>query len=345
MSLLTTSIAWLAPLVSAHANAPVEPGAAALDPVTIKIATVAPEGSTWMNVLEDVKRQVYLRTRGRVNLRFYPGGIAGEEGTVLEKIHYGQLHGAGLTGVGMGEILPASRIMELPFYFDDYADYDYVLEALRPEFEEGFRENGFELLGWAEGGFANLYSRTSVADLELLRASKVWLRTGDPLRAALLDALGIDPVPLALSDVLTSLQTGLVETVYVSPLALVALQWFPHLEHALALPVFNIQAGLVVDKEIFDSLSEADQAAVRTAAADGVARLVELTRADNAEAEEVLREKGIVFATPDEATRNALLEVRQAVAGALTGEVWDEELFARFETLVAEARAAREESR
>jgi len=311
------------------------------DKVTLKIATVAPEGSTWMRVLEEVKKKIYLRTRGRVSLKFFSGGSAGEERTVLEKSRYGQLQGAALTGAGMGSIFSPCRVMELPFYFEDYRDYDHVLAQLLPEFERGFEQNGFVLLGWAEAGFANLFSRTPLRSLEDLRASKVWLRTGDPMIESVLRVLELQSVPLSLPDVLTSIQTGLVETVYVSPLAVVALQWFPHLRYAFHSPLFNIQASLVVDAEVFRSLSSADQDTVRRLTREGVAELVTATRRDNAESETVLREKGIEFLEPTPEQKEEFHAMRIAIARALTGELFDAELLARFEALVAEARALR----
>ncbi len=335
----------LAPLllasVPAFAAGEAEPSpAAATETVVFKMATVAPDGSTWMNLLEKMQKEVFLRTRGRVSFKFYSGGIAGEEKTVLEKIRYGQLHGGGFTGIGLGEILPAVRIMELPFSIETYAEYDYVLERLRPEFEKGFSERGFVVLAWAEGGFSNLFSKRPIRTLEDLRATKVWLRTGDPKIEIMLDELGIRPVPVALPDVLTSIQTGLVESVYASPLALIALQWFPHLDYAFRVPIYNIQAALLVDAKEWGKLAEEDRATVQGICSRNMRSLVDRTRQDNADSEEVLRRKGIEFLVPDEEQRRALAEARERIARSMTGRLFDEALLARFRQHLGEARAA-----
>ncbi|HKB14777.1 MAG TPA: TRAP transporter substrate-binding protein DctP, partial [Planctomycetota bacterium] len=311
------------------------------DPVVLKLATVAPDGSAWMNVLEKMQKEVYLRTRGRVSFKFYPGGIAGEEPTVLEKIRYGQLHGAGLTGIGMGQILPEVRIMELPFSIRTYEEYDYVLERLRPHFEKGFEEKGFVVLAWAEAGFANFFSKKPIRSLEELRSTKVWHRTGDPKIEILFQELGIKPVPVPLSDVLTSIQTGLLETVYVSPLALIALQWFPHLDYAFRTPIYNIQASVVVDRRAWERISPEDRTLVRDLCNANIRGLVESTRKDNAESEQVLRQKGIEFLSPDEAQERAIAEARERIAAAMTGRLFDAALLARFRDLLAEARGPR----
>ena len=194
------------------------------------------------------------------------------------------------------------------------------------------------LLGWAEAGFANLYSRKPVRSMDALRATKVWLRSGDPVIERVLHELQIQPVPVALSDVLTSLQTGLLETVYVSPLALLALQWHPHVSYAFHTPIFNIQAGLVVDVETFAKLSEADQETVRRICSEHIGDLVGETRRENAEAVEVLREKGVQFLEPTAEHVREAEEMRGRIAAALTGPFFDEALLKRFEELLAEAR-------
>ena len=311
--------------------------------VVIKCATLAPEGSTWMNVFEKLNKELYLKTRGRVSFKFFAGGIAGEEKTVLEKIHYGQLQAAGLTGIGMGEILPAARIMELPFYFEEYEEYDYVLERLLPELREGFRGQGFVLLGWAEGGFANLFSKRPYAGLEKLRQAKVWLRSGDPMNEIALHELAVQAVPLTLPDVLTSIQTGLVDTVYVSPLAAIALQWFPHLQHVLHYPVFNIEAALVLEAKTFEKLDEKDQETLLELSDRHFERLVREIREDNRESERVLQDKGLTFHQATEAQRQELERVRRRIARAMVGRLYDEDLLERFEALLAEAREALDE--
>ncbi|MCI0586036.1 MAG: TRAP transporter substrate-binding protein DctP [Planctomycetes bacterium] len=321
--------------------APAAPAPAANETVVLKLATVAPDGSAWMNVLEKMQKEVYLRTRGRVSFKFYPGGIAGEEPTVLEKIRYGQLHGAGLTGIGMGQILPEVRIMELPFSFRTYEEYDYVLERLRAHFEKGFEEKGFVVLAWAEAGFANFFSKKPIRGLDQLRSTKVWHRTGDPKIEILFHELGIRPVPVPLSDVLTSIQTGLLETVYVSPLALIALQWFPHLDYAFHTPIYNIQASLVLDRRAWERLAPEDRTLVRDLCNTHIRGLVESTRRDNAESEQVLRQKGLEFLSPDPAQERVIAEARERIAAAMTGRLFDEALLARFRDLLAEARSPR----
>ena len=231
--------------------------------LTIKCATVAPDGSLWMKILEQMNKEVFRKTRGRVRFKFFAGGIAGEERAVLEKMRYGQLQAAALTGVGMGEVVPSVRIMELPFLFRDTREYDHVLAKIAPRFEEMFKEKGFVVLGWAEGGFAHVFSKLKITTLEQLKKARCWVRQGDQLTERVVQEIGTNAVSLAMSEVLTSVQTGMVDTVYVSPIALIALQWFPHFKYLVDLPLVNIETGVIMSKKAYDAMSEADGQLVR----------------------------------------------------------------------------------
>lgn len=307
--------------------------------VELKCATVAPEGSTWMNILEKMDQDLYRKTRGRVRFKFYAGGIQGEERTVLDKIHFGQLQAGGFTGTGLGEIVPAVRILELPFLFRDYGEYDHVRAALAGDFDARFIEKGYTVLGWAEGGFANFFSSQEIGSLEDIAASRLWLRTGDPLLEVALREVASQPTPLPLSDVLTSLQTGLIDTVYVSPLASIALQWHPHLRYRLDLPVFNIAAALVVKSDALAAISDKDREALREVVAKHLADLVARTRADNEESIRVLESKGVSAVALDAASAQALEGLRDQIASKLVGRLFEQELLDRVHGLLAEYRA------
>ncbi|HEX9910765.1 MAG TPA: TRAP transporter substrate-binding protein DctP, partial [Desulfatiglandales bacterium] len=81
----------------------------AAEPLTIKFATVAPEGSTWMNTMKELDKTIREKTQGQIAFRVYAGGVAGDELDALRKIRIGQLHSAAFSGVGFGQILPAVR--------------------------------------------------------------------------------------------------------------------------------------------------------------------------------------------------------------------------------------------
>jgi len=185
--------------------------------VLFKVATIAPEGSTWMKLMHELDERVRTETGGEVGFRFYPGGQQGSDLDVLRKMRSGQIQGAGLTGVGLGEIESSLRIMELPFLFRTDDEVTLAHTALDSIFDARLRARGFHLLGWADVGSVRFFSQKPVGNAGDLKAQKTWLWEGDPLAEAFLQELGVTPVPLNITDVLTALQTGIVDAVYITP--------------------------------------------------------------------------------------------------------------------------------
>jgi TRAP-type C4-dicarboxylate transport system substrate-binding protein len=260
---------------------------------TLKFATLVPKGTVWMNILEDWARTVEERSDGQLLFKFYPGGIQGDEPDVLKKMRFGQLHGGAFTGYGIGHIYSPARVMELPFLFENYAEIDQVRTQLLPGFAEGFRENGYELLGWTEIGFIHFFSQKPIASLDDLRQRRIWMWQGDPLSDAWFRAADVSPVPLSIADVYTSLSTGLIDTVYSTPAATVALQWFTKTQYMTNVPMANGIGALVVSRTFFKSLPEELQALLKETGKETAQRLIDMTRADTEKSIEVLKAEGI----------------------------------------------------
>lgn len=301
--------------------AAVPPSGHAATRYTLKFATLAPPGSTWMNILEDWGRTVSERSGGRLAFKFYPGGVQGDEPDVIRKMRFNQLQGAALTGYGIGQIYSPPRILEVPFLFRDYAEIDHVRAQFMPEFEQGFREHGYELLGWMEVGFVYFFSQKPITSFDDLRKLRIWMWQGDPLGEAMFRASGLSPVPLSITDVFTSLSTGLIDTVYCTPLASIALQWFTKVDYVTNLPMANGIGGLLVSRRFFDRLPPDLQQLLRETGAETSRELIRQTRIDNERSLEVLREEGLQFVFDPEQVDQAELErMRDQAAAQLTAD-------------------------
>jgi TRAP-type C4-dicarboxylate transport system substrate-binding protein len=307
----------------------------------LKIATIAPEGSTWMNVMGELDAQVREKTNGEVGLRFYPGGIQGEDLVVLRKIRAGQLHGGGFTGVGLGEIAPALRVMELPFLFQDAAEVRAVHEKLDPLFETTLHDAGYTLVGWAEVGFVYLYSKTPVASTADLKAQKVWLWEGDPLAEAFLRAAGVVPVPLSITDVLTSLQTGLITTVYITPYGCIGLQWFSRVAFTTDIPLTFSTGAVVVTNEAWDRIPAAYQPVVRELCDSYFDTLTEATAADDRKSMEVIAKSGVKAVTPPPQEIESFHRIGESVRAQLVGKLYDQSTLDQVLAVLQEHRVAR----
>lgn len=266
---------------------------------TLKIATLAPAGTNWMKEMKKGANEIKQKTDGRVKLKFYPGGVMGNEKSVHRKIKIGQLHGGAFTSGGLAHAFPDIQVLSLPMLFNSFEEVDYVRSKIDPLLKQNIEKNGFVLLGISEGGFARILSQAPLVNLEAIRESKVWIPEGDEVVQAAFSTLGISPVSLPISDVFTGLQTGLIETVTVNPTGAIAFQWHSNMSYLTETPVIYIIGTLAIQKKTFDTLSAQDQAVVREEIDLVFKRLDKLNRSDNQKAATALRNQGIEFVNPN----------------------------------------------
>jgi len=284
----------------------------------IKFATLAPPGTAWMNLLEEWGENVKTRSNGRLAFKFYPGGVQGDEPEVLKKMRFKQLQGGAFTGYGIGRMYSPARVMELPFLFRNVEEIDHVRAHFMPEFKQGFRDNGYELVGWMEVGFVHMFSNQPIRSLEEMQSRRVWLWQGDPIGKAFFKASGISPIPLSIVDVYTSLSTGLIDTAYAPPLGAIALQWFTKTKYVSSISLTNGMGGLIVSRRFFDRLPADLQAILRESGEEAGEKLVTATRIDNEKALDELRQRGMIFVEPGEGMGEAdLLAIRDRAAAQL----------------------------
>lgn len=312
---------------------------------TIKFATLAPEGSTWLRVMREFDKALREDSGGRLGFKLYPGGVAGDEKDVIRKIRLGQYNGGGFTGIGIGEVAKKVRILDAPLLFRNYDEVDYIIQKYEKDFEQALEEGGFVLLGWAEVGFVYVFSDKLLSSLEDLKNSKPWMWEGDPIAQAAYGAIGVSPVPLSITDVMSSLQTGMINAIYSSPYALIALQWFTRVRYASAQPLADALGAAIVSKKLFDSLPDDLKALLLSDARKYIGQLTPSSRQDNAKAIETLKGRGMVFTQPtkDLAARSEALgaEARRL----LTGKLFTKEFLAEVEGALGSFRQVHASSR
>ena len=267
---------------------------------TLKLATLAPEGSGWVQALRDIDAEVGRRTDGAVRFKIYPGGVQGDENVMLRKIRVGQLQGGGFGGTGISEVFPDVVALEMPFLFENYDEIDHVLEKTDAHYREGFAARGFTFLGWADIGYVHLFSQEPIRSAEDFRGMKVWRLQGEPVTEVLFEHLGVTPVPLGIPDVLLGLQTDLVEVVYASPVAALVLQWFTRVNYLTAMPINYALGALLLDGRAFERLQPEHRAIVIEVARRQMAAQMKDSRDDNEEARREIATEGVetVYPTP-----------------------------------------------
>lgn len=300
---------------------------------TIKFATLAPDGSTWMNVMKEYNQAIIKESGGRLSFKIYAGGVQGDEKDVLRKIKLGQLHSAGITGNGMTSIAPKARILDSPFLFKSYDEVDYIYKTLDKELKQVFEENGFVNLGWAEVGFVYVFTNTPVKSPEDMKGVKMWQWEGDPIADATFKVFGINPIPLSVTDVLTSLQTKLIDGAYTSPLAAIALQWFTRVKYMMTVPLANASGAVVISKKKFDELPDDLQEILVRNGNIYMEKLTKLSREENLKSIETLKKNGIVLIEPTlQNVHQQFDEIGKKVRRLLAGKLFSEDLLNRVET-------------
>jgi TRAP-type C4-dicarboxylate transport system substrate-binding protein len=197
-------------------------------------------------------------------------------------------------------IYPEAQVYTIPFIFRDYAEVDYARQLMDPVLLAGLKEKGYISFGISEGGFAYLMSNSPVGGVDDLKGLKVWVPEGDEISRTAFEASGVSPISLPLTDVLTALQTGLIDTVASSAMGAIALQWHTRVKHLTYSPLMYLYGGMVVSAKQFEKLSAGDQRIVHEVMSGVFKRLDRLNRSDNQSAMAALQQQGIGFVTPDE---------------------------------------------
>ena len=277
---------------------------------TFKVATLSPDGSFWMKTMREAGKEVEAATDNRVKFKWYPGGVMGDDKAVLRKMRVGQLQGAALP---MGELLsfyPDSQAYGIPFLFNSYDEVDYVRSQLDDTLIAGFAEGGMEVLGIAEGGFGYFLTAEPVRVPADLQQQKVWVPQNDVVSARLAQSIGVTPIPLTLPDVLPGLQTGLVNTVAVSPMGAIVLQWHTRVAHITDIPLMYFCGVISLTGKSFNKLSADDQAVVKAVFGRSFKLIDERNRMDNVKAFAALTNQGVETVVLTDAERNAWLAMQ-----------------------------------
>ena len=274
------------------------PASSSAETLVIKLATLAPEGSSYIATFNSIDKEVREKTDEQVRFKFYPGGVLGDEKDMLRKMYIGQIHGAALTSAGLSAIFDEMDVFQIPFLFQSHDEVDHVLKEMDAFFRKGFEKNDYVLLGWSEGGFVHLMSTRPVATLADLRKVKVWTWADSPMTKVIFDEANVSAIPLSVPDVLVGLQTGLVDVVYASPSLAIALQWFTKIKYVTDVNLIYLIGGVVMKKKLFNKLSPAHQNILMDAFRRQMARLKSTIRKENQEAVQVMVKHGVKIITP-----------------------------------------------
>ncbi len=308
---------------------------------SIKFATLAPKGSTWMNNFNAMAKEIQTNTDGQIKFRFYANGIQGDELDVISKMRNGLIHAGAMTATGLGEINEEVLIFQLPRMFRSYEELDYVRQHLREDLYNVFLEKGYVLIGMGDIGFYHIFSNHPIRNIDDLKSPnvKMWLRTNDKIGRMFYKKANIATVPKEVTQVLPGLYSGQINAVTVSPYVTVALQWASRFKYMTDLPV-NVGVGAtIITKEKFDKLTPAQQKVILDVGEKYQTELMKNVRQDNKDSLDALVQKAgikvIKFEDDSIETWNTLAtETHQA----LVGEIYSQEFLDKINKLLSEYR-------
>lgn len=300
--------------------------------VTLKIATVTPEGTQWMKAMRGGAREINDRTEGRVRIKYYGGGIRGDDAKVLGQIRIGQLHGGAFTPSALAAQYSDLNLYGMPLVFASEEEAAFVRSHMDARIQQGLEDAGFVNFGFATSGFANIMSSTPVTTLADLKGKRVWVPEGDDISYRSMQALSLSPVTLPLTDVLTGLQTGLIDIIAIPPIVALLMQWHTKVKYVTRVPLVYTFGFMAIDKKAFSRIGAEDQAIVREVMGEMYREFDRVNLIDNEGAFDALVKSGIeqkFFDAEEQVKIRELLlasNLKLGAQGAFTLEFYEEML-------------------
>lgn len=300
--------------------------------VTWKIATLTPDGTQWMKDMRASAKEIKDRTEGRVVIKYYGGGIKGNDTKVLGQIRIRQLQGGAFSPSALAARYSDLNLYGMPLVFESEEEVAFVRSRMDSKLQQGLEEAGFVNFGFASSGFANIMSSTPVRTLADLKGKRVWVPEGDSISYQSMEAMSLNPVTLPMTDVLTGLQTGLIDIVAIPPIVGLVLQWHTKVKYITRMPLVYSFGFMAIDKKEFDKISDEDKLIVRDVMTKTYLNFDKGNLLDNQDAFDALVKSGIEEVEFDAEefvkTRNLVLEsnLRLGSKGAFSLELYEEML-------------------
>jgi TRAP-type transport system periplasmic protein len=304
--------------------------------VVIKLGTLAPEGNSWVKMLNALNTEVMKKTENNVQLKIYAGGVLGDEMDMLRKMKIGQIQAAALSSQSLSGIFIEMNVLQIPFLFQNYDEVDALLNKMDTFFKKGFEDNGYILLGFSEVGFVYLLSSTiPISGVADIKKAKVWVQEGSYVAKAVFDAANVTAIPLSVPDVLVGLQTGLVDVVYIPPTGAISLQWFTKIKYLTNVPLAYVAGAIVINKDVFNRLPPAHKAILLETSQRYLGQLKSVARKDDQEAIRVMVKQGVKIINPSKDQVEELRKLSADAMGRITGKAFSRKTVDEVNSLLA----------
>lgn len=309
--------------------------------VRVKLGTLAPEGSPWFEGVRRIGARWKQATGGEVRLKIYPGGVAGDESDMLRKIRIGQLHSATVTGIGLSRITRDTLALQLPMMIRSYDELDYLRAKVGPRIRAKLEEAGFVILHWGDAGWVHFFSKKPAARPDEFARLKLFVWSGDPAAEAAWKAGGFNPVPMSATDVLSGLQTGLVESFATTPVYALTSQWFGLAPHVVDVRWAPLNGATVVSKKLWDKIEPARQVELLKISEEEGRRAMKEVRELGSKAMKAMKDRGLRVTPLTPKIEKEWQAAAEEAYPTIRAQVVDAEIFDEVQRLV---RAYRQET-
>lgn len=251
MNIMRHSTRWLA-VVAVMTLAP----SVHAEVVTIKLGTLAPDGSGWHRQLKDLAAGWAKASNDQVILKIFPGGVAGNESDMVRKMRIGQLQAAAISTIGVGEIDSSPKALSTPGFIESDAEWDYVFSKLIPSWEKRLSDKGFQALMWGDTGSVQFFLRKPIVSPSEMAGLKVFVWAGDPKAVEAAKLAGFQPVVLSVTDMLTSLATGMIDAYSATPVMALAARWYERTPYMTVTAWAHLPGATIITTQAWEKIPE-----------------------------------------------------------------------------------------
>jgi len=307
--------------------------------IVINMGTLAPAGTAWHDALLQMRQDWNRISRGQIVLRIFPSGVQGDENTMIRKMRIGQLQAVAVSGNGLSRIEPAISCLQIPLMLASYEELDYVRDHLAPQLEGMIEQKGFKILNWADAGWVRFFTKRPAFTLDDIRKMKLLTSAGDPETEKLYKDFGFQVVPLPYTEVLTALQTGLIEAVQGPPLYAMVEQWFGLATNMTEVKWAPLVGATVISNRAWERIPANLRPQLLEAARSAGRRLLTEIRQLNEDAVPAMAKRGLNIVKPDAAALASWASEAKDAYPKLRGRYVSAELFDEVERLRNEFRS------
>ncbi|MFQ5824865.1 MAG: TRAP transporter substrate-binding protein DctP [bacterium] len=298
-----------------------------IKPIIIKLATLAPRGSPWHEILKNMAAEWSQASNGQVVLRIYPGGVAGDESDMVRKIRIGQLQAAAISNSGLSRIATEITVLTIPMAVESWEDLDRVRKVMAPRLEALLEERGFIVLNWGDAGWVRFFVPESDPSVKTVKKAKLFVWAGDDRTLEIWKASGFNAIPLSATDILPGLQTGMINAFNTTPIMALASQWFPFTPYMIDMPWAPLVGATVVSCQAWHKIPETLRPLLKQIAQKIGSRLQVEIRRMEAEAIAEMQKRSLKVIKPTEKQAKEWRTVIEAVYPKIRGPIVPEEWF------------------